>query len=696
MKTVSFFFWALCIWNVAQAQPLTAEYVLPDVEAVRLPSLFPSLPVYEGQIREGKKVTTSEPAELPSLPNNNYRQALAEVPGLLVSEVNNESWASLTFRGLGDPHESFNLLVLRDGLPVAPDLYGYPAAYYAPAHAALEGIDFYRGGSALLFGPQPAGALNYRLRRAKDPRTSAATGLHGQVLAQGGSFGQYNFFGEALGQLGQDLSGLLSFHSRGQQGFREANNQTSIVNPRMNFRVALSGQQEVQVDLDHYRGVFDEPGGLARLPGAGLLSLDEPRQVTLRHDELQIDRDAVVLRWLKDWSERSQSVLELWTNEMRRESFRQNLGGAPSFGGVPLASTNTIQLQNFWGRGFDFRQQLNHKAFSVQQVATMTVQGRQIESIFRQSQGATVHARSGVLQRDLDRKTGVLAVAAENAFRFSRFSLTPGVRFEEIHQSVGEKLNTLSSDPLRQTANNQKVWLGGIGFEAPVTDSSAVYANFSQGYKPPSFQDTVPLLVSDTISEDLGEAKVFSSEIGIRGSNEVAEFDVSVFNIDYSNIFGRVGTNFQNIGRSRHQGIDGLVGFFISPRLRGFASYSFLDAQFVSGSQTGKTPQYAPEHIVRAGLTFIYNLKTRFRLQGQYVSGHFGDDGNSPNFRLGERTVFDLAAEHRLPIDVMNGQAQMIWGVQNIFDQAEPSRVRSNGYEPALPTSFYGGLRLEI
>lgn len=113
-----------------------------------------SLPEVENQkINSGKKTSTTVLEDLPALTQNNYRQALALTPGLLTSEVANQSFASFNYRGVGDPHESFNLLTLQDGLPIAADPYGYPASYYLPSLDYVERIDFIRGGAALQYGP---------------------------------------------------------------------------------------------------------------------------------------------------------------------------------------------------------------------------------------------------------------------------------------------------------------------------------------------------------------------------------------------------------------------------------------------------------------------------------------------------------------------------------------------------------------
>ena len=79
--------------------------------------------------------------EIPPVPNRNLRVALADIPGLLVSEVSNGSWASLSYRGLGEPHESWNILTLQDAVPAVPDMYSYPAAYYIPPLELVERVE---------------------------------------------------------------------------------------------------------------------------------------------------------------------------------------------------------------------------------------------------------------------------------------------------------------------------------------------------------------------------------------------------------------------------------------------------------------------------------------------------------------------------------------------------------------------------
>jgi len=672
----------------AEGSKESNQFTLPEIQVRSLPKLFYFEPVVDKKIVAGRKVTTIEKKELPPIAQNNFRQMLAEIPGLMVSEVNNESWASLTYRGMGDPHESFNILSLRNGVPSTPDPFGYPAAYYVPPFEALEKIEFVRGGAGLLYGPQPGGALNYILREA--PKATQAAKFRTTNL--GGSFGRYNSYTE-FSQGGERWGALVSFNSRGQEGFREANNFSNINNPRVNLRYTLDDSSKILLDIDMYQGRFGEPGGLAKTPGTNVLTLNSPRSVTLRNDQIELDRNSIVMGWDKEWSENTSSLVEVWNSYFRRESFRQTLGGSPAFGGIARGNSNVIQDQRFFTNGVQARVQHDYWLGEHKQVFTAHVQATDTQSPFTQEAGSSPTARQGTSTRDISRETQSQALVIENAFQAENWIVTPGVRVENIDQRIDESLNSLSSIPLRQDTNRASIALLGLGAEYKLNQGNRVYGNYSEGYKPPAFQDTVPLGVTDTISEDLREARTQNYELGIRGSFDTFDYDVSLFRIDFSNIFGRIGANFQNVGEARSEGLDVLVSHSFSPSWRGFFSGSFLDARFIAGPVNGNRTQYSPDQTLRAGLSYLYENQSFARLQVQSLSSHFADDGNSANWHLGPSTLVDLAGQHYLT-NFNRNQIYLNWGISNLTDQSVPARVRSNGIEPAQPRAYFAGFTL--
>ena len=125
------------------------------------------LPAVSGtSIFSGNKTAVIDLDSQPRIVGNNYRQALAQTPSLLLPEESSPL-VSHGYRGL-NPHRVQFTQVLRDGIPIHADQIGYPEAYYTPPLDTVDRIEFLHGGAALQFGPQAGGSLNYITHR---PRT---------------------------------------------------------------------------------------------------------------------------------------------------------------------------------------------------------------------------------------------------------------------------------------------------------------------------------------------------------------------------------------------------------------------------------------------------------------------------------------------------------------------------------------------
>ena len=125
------------------------------------PVEYPALPEVEGtRINSGKKTSFVKPEEFPEIANNNFREALATTPGVLVSEEPSSPIINFGYRGL-DSQRSEIMQVLKDGLSIKNEQFGFPETHYAPILDAVERIEFIRAGAALQFGPQPGGAINF-------------------------------------------------------------------------------------------------------------------------------------------------------------------------------------------------------------------------------------------------------------------------------------------------------------------------------------------------------------------------------------------------------------------------------------------------------------------------------------------------------------------------------------------------------
>lgn len=674
---------------------------LEEVEVTAEAESSLSLPDVVGtNIFAGKKTSVASVSDLPPVPTNNFRTLLHSLPGILVSEVSNESFSSLSYRGIGDPHESFNVMILRDGVPIQADPYGYPAAYYQPPAGQIDKLELTRGGGSLLYGPQPGAVVNFITRQPEfDTPLSFRTN---QTFGEKRLYSTYN---EVSG--GDDsAAGMGFFHRRQFDGFRANNSDLSLNNAGVKAAFKLASATTVRMDVDIFQSDAGEPGGLALNSDSvlGVQGFNDNRwQNTLEHDRLRIERYAPTVRLESELSADSKLEAQLYGGQYRRNSRRQDLGGAPSFGGFALGETNTIQTQEFRTIGANVKVAQKYLLCEEEQNFTGGVSLYGVDSPFRQETGDSPIANSGSVTKLLGRKSAAISAYAENQFRLGDLKVVPGVRIENIYQSIDERANSSSSSEFfRDDSKWVTVPLFGLGVGYEVTKKTELYANISQSYKPVAYQDFVPLGPGDTISRDLDPGDAYTIEAGYRGGvGKSIDFDASLFRTDYDNQFGRVGTELQNVGRAVYQGLElgGSVGLLSAyselsgaERSKDIGDFklnlnaTFLDSSFVNGPQDGLTPQYAPKYLIRPGISYERPDSFRVAFLATLQDNVFGDDANKAERFIPSFEVFDLLGEI-----VLADQARINFGVNNLFDEKYYSRIRGNGIDPAAPRNVYAG-----
>lgn len=671
----------------------------------------PFLPAAVGPaIYEGKKTSVIDFDRLPRIQTDNYRQAFAQVPGLLTSELPNASLLSLGYRGIGDPHESQNLLVLKDGIPFSVDMFGYPTVYYAPPFESMDRLEFVRGGASLLYGPQPGGALNYVTHAPRRDREFGASTQH--IF---GSYGLYSTFNQLEGTV--DRLGYLAFfdHRQGDT-FRERNGDFDLNGGNARLVWDASDSSRWQFDLDIYDADSGEPGGLTFGTTPRSLNYDADRARTLLfHDRVRIERYVPTLQYDHQWNEETLLTAKAWGGFYSRYSKRQNGAG---FGLAPTGNNNTINLHEYTFLGADVRLRHDWEWNGDQQTLTAGFTAYHSDSPITNRRGDAPDADDGVETFRADRSSAYGAPFVEHLFRHGRWSLTPAFRLECLSQDIDEKLNaakTAAGTPLGSQEDFDLVPLLALGSAYDLGRDQALYANVSQGYKPRTYADAVPTGANDTVSDHLDPAHAITYEFGWRGTPvSWLAWDTSLFLIDYDDRFGRVGSNLQNVGRSINQGWDAaleidLIGLY--DRLAGapadrpdklslYGNVELLDAQFVSGPLDGKRPQYAPDHLVRTGLVYRRGQRFKVALLGTFVGQHWANDNNGlfnaadPNSsgRIPAYMVWDLTVEAA----VWRDRVSVLAGLNNLLDEDYYSRIRSNGIDPAVGRNVYAGLRLEF
>ncbi len=709
----------------ADYDPLILGPFLPDVEGTR--------------INAGKKTSNIDLTELPEIINDNYRQVIAKTPGLILSEETSPL-VSIGYRGY-EPHRMQYFQVLEDGIPIHADMLGYPEAYYTPPLDAVERIEFVRGGAALMYGPQPAGAINFVMKK---PPVDTAFSL--ESINTVGSFGLYsNFtgFGGTVGRLG-----YYGYYNHQQtDGFREANSDFFLNAWGGTFALDATGPHRTYLNLTAYDEVHGEPGGLTLSDGPNTVNYTDDRNGTSRfHDRMRISRYAVALIHEWDVSDRTLMTFRGWWDYYRRYSRRQRGGGFGTLPTGPDAQTNSIETQQFYTFGIEPRIRHDWDLFDQTHTFTGGMMLYNTYSPRTDARGNSPTAMTGQIRNQSDRQSWYYSIFAENKFQIGKLSITPGVRLENVWQSVRETRN-VTKEETGEAFVNETVYnfvpLFGLGLEYSFTPEIQAYANVSQAYRPPIFTQAVPTTPNTVVAGNLDENFVWNYEVGFRGDPVPwLTWDTSFFMVDSSDQIGsRTADNgnltiIENAGRSFTYGWDlaaeldfiGLAdALFNRPpeiegetaskdgksvvskttfdpapahrswvdtygSLSGYSALTLMKAEFISGSNKGNTPQYSPDYIYRVGVIYDWRDRLKIAFMGSFIGSSFADDTNTSQRFIPAYDLWDLTIEAKVYRDYVS----VIGGVNNVFDRDYYSRIRADGIDPASPRNWYAGVKVEF
>ena len=673
------------------------------VKAPKGDATRPFLPDVQGtKINAGKKTSqVNLVKELPAISNNNFRQALVKVSGLLLSEETTPLF-SVGYRGL-EPHRAQFIQVLKDGAPIHADMFGYPEAYYVPPLQTIEKIEFIRGGAGLMYGPQPGGALNFV---TYTPALGTKVRLHSENV-----FGSDNYFStyEALTGTVGPLGYQGYFHERQGDGFRNANSDFEVISSGVKTVINQTGDSRLIMTYDEYHEEHGEPGGLTRA------QFDEDASVNTReYDRFRLERYYSGIKYEKEFSEQMQFDFLTYGGHYRRYSKRQRGGG---FGTVPSGAnvnSNDIEEQDFYNLGFEPRFRHNYELFGNGHALTLGTHAFMSHSPRQDQRGAGPAADSGTLRKDAIRDSWYLSVFLENLFRFGKLSITPGVRLEHFWQRINERLNLdKTTVPLADNNEFDFAPLFGLGIVYEVVKGIEAYTNISQSYRPKIFTQAVPTGTNQVINEDLEEGEAVQYDFGLRGKPlPFLAWDIDYFLLSFSNQIGTEGNRVVNAGRARHHGLElftevdlvGAYDYFNETNhveaigsLAPFVTLTLLDAEFSAGPFEGREPQYAPQYNFRFGTVYRWRDRVKISLVGTFVDAHFADDVSTANRFIPSYKVWDLTGELNLLKNVYGKfDLGIFGGINNITDEHYYARVRSDGVDPAYGRNIYGGVKVSL
>lgn len=652
---------------------------------------------------DGTKITVTKKASVtkldvvPTLIGNNQRELFARTPGLFVSEQQTPTQFNMSYRGLGNPQESEYVLMLQDGLPISTDWIGFPTVYYMPLPQSVAEVQMLRGGSSLLYGPNPAPAVNVVSKRA---RQDAPLGAYSENV--GGSNGRFSTFNTLEGSIDK-LSMRINVGYTSSDGQR-SNGDTRLRQSDLLLDYYATEDQRWFVDVHDYDATSGDPGKLT-------------------YAQFRADPDQTPTPFNRNWVRRTSvtlgnqsSLSNNWSVEGKLWAAWQNLSQRSAAAGLSPPNATLVDEQfhsegldlrfaNRWGRG---------NAFTVGTVLYHD------DAPFRQWTSTDIMAsrdtHSGTPRLNQSRDTKYYSVFAENVFRLPhRWHIVPSVRIERETIDIDESVRPPNlTRPLIDQSATRTVPMFGLGAGFDFGNQNETYFSVSQGYRPMRFFDVASPFSNVNPGGIPDPSKSVSWEAGVHGTPVRGLFyDASLFWIDFTNrietiVISPTESVLQNSGDSRHRGVEAEVSYdLLADRgdrlhLTLFASASYLDADFTKSNLSGRigmTPAFAPDLTAKYGVTLRKDATFNVSVTGNTVTSQYFQDSNLSVGALGAAnyipaevpgyTVLDVSGEWNITSNI-----RALAGVSNLLDKKYYNRVFQNGIEPGSERSEYAGLAI--
>lgn len=619
------------------------------------------------------------------------QEALERIAGVqgFADDGFGNSRLSIGIRGL-PPRRSARVLVLEDGIPIAPALYIYPLMYYNPPAERIDEIEVIKSAAALEYGPQTmAGVVNYITSRPRKEFGGEAQLIGGQ---NGYGSAYLEFGGWGTPQLHPEIQLL---YKRGD-GYRENNgfeqfNTTFKLNWVPTPRDAL--YLKLNANVEHANATYT---GLTEYSFRA-----NPNFNPKDDDTFDIERYSLDLIHTRDlgFGRRTTKLYgSLFSRDWWRENdmfvsagnWRDHLENGAPLVGIPGTvapttidlvrvgndSSNYGNLRDFTTLGIDNAWDIDHKVFGNDGVLSLGARVHWERFLDRRKIGDSPDDREGAyLYGDTaiipaagraNYETKALALYAAEEVRFGSLTIKPGLRFEVFEQ---EQVDILRGSRLKD--HSEFVVLPGVGVNYAVTGGLNVFAGIHRGYTPPSTSTLQFLDFGGKPDLDLRSEKSWNSEAGARAAGKWGSAELAAYHLYIQDLVApATGATFQNLGAARTYGLEAtgaLKGSMASPFLPdAHVTYTLLMSEIVRGvmksSQNlgandtinGNRIPYAPMHTLVAGLSRDFAMGLSLGTEAKYVSWVYTDFENLEKTEnrgdigpIDGYVVFDASASYR-------------------------------------------------
>jgi Fe(3+) dicitrate transport protein len=614
---------------------------------------------------------------------NTTRQIYAKVAGLNIWESDGAGiQLGIGGRGL-NPNRITNFNTRQNGYDIAADALGYPESYYTPPAELVDRIEILRGASSLQYGTQFGGLVNFKLNDGVTNKPFEFTSRE--------TMGSWRFLNEtnSIGGTDGKVQYYAFYQHKSGDGWRP-NSNFNVNTAYTSITYNATDKFSIGFQYTHMDYLAHQPGGLTDAEFAA-----DPQQSVRSRNWFKVDWNlgAILLNYKINDNLKFNSRFFGLLADRDATGDLTDLISRPDLGG-----DRNLFKDKYTNYGNESRLLYSYKINGTPQ--NLLVGLRYYKGLTNRQQGLgndgsagnTSDFNYGNSAADVNAYSKYnfpnynVALFAENIFRItSKFSIIPGIRFENIITKANGSYRTVNTDGAGNVIYDQLVSdvknsdrhfiIGGLGLSYYQNEAMQFYGNLSQNYRAINFSDLYSVVKTTVVDPNLKDETGYSADLGMRGNiTGIFNYDVSVFDIYYND---RIGTYlssdannnaFQyrtNIGASQNIGLETfaeleLLHFFgqdiKNTSLSVFSNLALINAHYVhtlNSAFDNKKVELAPDIIFKTGLSYKYK-KLSASYQVAYTSSQFSDatnavfmpsavDGIVPAY-----TVMDLSASCKL------------------------------------------------
>lgn len=586
----------------------------------------------------------------------NIEDALRTVPGVQIQdETGTGVLPNISLRGL-KPGRSAHLNALVNGVPAAIAPYSHSSFSLFPiTMETLETIDVVRGGAAVHYGPNNVGGVvNFITKPISNEHTSTLKGtVH---IAENGNI-LTDTYVRTGGFINDELGLQFQYNGIKGESFRD-HSDTDVKNLIVDSEYYPSDDSEIKANLQYYKADADLPGAL--LPDA----YEKDRSSSQRpYDKFEGETKRGSVTYKLNPSDNTEFHWMNFAQESKRKfDWGWNTTGS---GFTPTTENSTRSAdRKITVLGTEPRwtfEKSNHKVtFGARYIK------EDVDYLLNQTKfndGITADLR------DWKIKTNALAAYVSDTISFmdGDLKVTPGLRYENVETDFGDNK---SSDPSDDKKKSMSSFLPGLSIGYQASNEVFLFTNAQRSLRAPQ--------VAQVRKEgDLAVELAWNYEAGIRFEpNDNFSVNSTLYRIDYKDQIEYVSStqSFNNLGKTRHQGIE--TQFILKPSDRTLFTlgYTFLDTEQLTGSNKGNDLPWVASH--QLSLSSDYKVgDNKFNLTGIYLSKTFSDSANtieeSSNGQVGENPAYMVwNAKYSTKVPVSNNlKANISLGINNLFDE---------------------------